>query len=509
MAEDSDSRFSSPSKRGHPPRVRKRNSKFFNDDEDNTFSPTKSSRKSLKAPLVTRSVYDKKTAQVMGVRLRNLLKLPKAHKWVFYEWFYSSLDQTLFKGENDFRVCLRESFPQLKVEKMRRIEWNKVRRLMGKPRRCSSAFFDEERGALQQKRLKIRLLQQRKLGDVKTHEELPEEIPMHLVIGTKVTARLRKPQDGLFTGTVDALDTVHNTYRITFDRHGLGTHSVPDYEVRSCEPVDTIPLMAFEEKQRPRPAPIKAAENLMSPPRFIPNSLSGGYSLEKDPLLSGSPFKGQLMSIDSGTYGGFPIKFLVLVTRLTKILQIKKDGVSKLKEMNAEAEKKKSYQQPLTADFQKRYANIVLELESLNKDLGDCLIGVQQYCQEIAPDLGLKPIDQPSMVKEKCDTDAKKLVTKISSNMFQSKKMSANKPLMELVSRLTSLMLQIKTFSENELNSFEFKSLQDTLNDVRNELDGNNLNSFKNNVEIHINHIQSGLSQMGNLHAFSNPNFIT
>ncbi|WAR01826.1 LIN9-like protein, partial [Mya arenaria] len=448
-------RFSSPSKRGHPPRVRKRNSKFFNDDEDNTFSPTKSSRKSLKAPLVTRSVYDKKTAQVMGVRLRNLLKLPKAHKWVFYE--------TLFKGENDFRVCLRESFPQLKVEKMRRIEWNKVRRLMGKPRRCSSAFFDEERGALQQKRLKIRLLQQRKLGDVKTHEELPEEIPMHLVIGTKVTARLRKPQDGLFTGTVDALDTVHNTYRITFDRHGLGTHSVPDYEVRSCEPVDTIPLMAFEEKQRPRPAPIKAAENLMSPPRFIPNSLSGGYSL----------------------------------TRLTKILQIKKDGVSKLKEMNAEAEKKKSYQQPLTADFQKRYANIVLELESLNKDLGDCLIGVQQYCQEIAPDLGLKPIDQPSMVKEKCDTDAKKLVTKISSNMFQSKKMSANKPLMEL------------TFSENELNSFEFKSLQDTLNDVRNELDGNNLNSFKNNVEIHINHIQSGLSQMGNLHAFSNPNFIT
>lgn len=27
--------------------------------------------------------------------------------------------------------------------------------------------------------------------------------------------------------------------------------------------------------------------------------------------------------------------------------------------------------------------------------------------------------------------------------------------------------------------------------------------AFQNNVEIHINHIQSGLSQMGNLHAFS------
>ena len=44
-------------------------------------------------------------------------------------------------------------------------------------------------------------------------------------------ARLRKPQDGLFTGVVDALDTVSNSYRIIFDRPGLGTHSIPDYEV--------------------------------------------------------------------------------------------------------------------------------------------------------------------------------------------------------------------------------------------------------------------------------------
>ena len=45
------------------------------------------------------------------------------------------------------------------------------------------------------------------------------------------TARLRKPQDGLFTGTIEALDTVDNTYRVTFDRPGLGTHSIPDFEV--------------------------------------------------------------------------------------------------------------------------------------------------------------------------------------------------------------------------------------------------------------------------------------
>lgn len=38
------------------------------------------------------TVHDKRMAQAIGVRLRNLLKLPKAHKWVCYEWFYSNLD---------------------------------------------------------------------------------------------------------------------------------------------------------------------------------------------------------------------------------------------------------------------------------------------------------------------------------------------------------------------------------------------------------------------------------
>ena len=42
------------------------------------------------------STPDKKHAQTLGVALRNLLKLPKAHKWVCYEFFYSNLDQVNF-----------------------------------------------------------------------------------------------------------------------------------------------------------------------------------------------------------------------------------------------------------------------------------------------------------------------------------------------------------------------------------------------------------------------------
>jgi len=40
-----------------------------------------------------KQTIDKKIAQEISFRLRNLLKLPKAHKWVCYEWFYSNIDK--------------------------------------------------------------------------------------------------------------------------------------------------------------------------------------------------------------------------------------------------------------------------------------------------------------------------------------------------------------------------------------------------------------------------------
>ncbi|XP_064635004.1 protein lin-9 homolog isoform X3 [Lineus longissimus] len=505
-----------PPRRANPPRMKKKNRLIFNDDEETELANMRSPRKQSKlSSPVSRirmkgslSTPDKKAAQATGVRLRNLLKLPKAHKWVCYEWFFSNLDIPLFIGENDFCICLKESFPQLKLSKMRRAEWSILRRLMGKPRRCSPSFFLEERQALNAKRERIRLLQQRKVTELKNLKDLPEEVPMPLVIGTKVTARLRKPQDGLFTGSIDALDTVNNTYRVTFERAGLGTHSIPDYEVLSNEPQETMPLSSFQQKHRPR-------QNIFTPPRFIPGLQSP--QLENDPLLGGSPARGHVLSMEGGTYGGFPIKFLVLVTRLSKILSIKKDWINKLKNMNTEAEKKmcrdmwcpemfnelygKSFEEPIDMDFQKKYASVVLELETLNRDLNEYLSGVQQYCSEIAPDHGIRALEQPNELKKKCEREADDTVAR--NNAAQGKRCVKNDKSLKLVAKLTSLLYQIKNFAENDLNSFEFKSLQDSLSEIKDTLEPGNISVFQNNVEIHVNHIQSGLSQMGNLSAFS------
>lgn len=265
--------------RGMPARIRKKNRLFYDDDIVNTphhrvpsakklkqtpskrspkiktETPGKSGKKAVNSTVTTPvrlNSPDRKIGQKIGMRLRNLLKLPKAHKWVCYEWFYSNIDQCLFSGENDFQICLKESFPELKTRELTRTEWTKIRRMMGKPRRCSQAFFNEERLELEKKRKKIRALQQRKATDIASFKDLPAEIPMQLVIGTKVTARLRKPSDGLYTGSIDAVDPSNNTYRITFERPGLGTHSVPDYEVLSNEEPETISIASFQNKFRPK-----------------------------------------------------------------------------------------------------------------------------------------------------------------------------------------------------------------------------------------------------------------
>ncbi|XP_064092892.1 protein lin-9 homolog isoform X3 [Macrobrachium nipponense] len=521
-----------------PARMRKKNRLYFDDDlvssPTQVKSPKKSSRGTPKKQLnpqpipssplklvdglipssytpeepQTITTPDKKVAQQNGVRLRNFLKLPQAHKWVYFEWFYSNIDKPLFGGENDFQIVLKEAFPQLKTRKLSRRQWGIIRRMMGKPRRCSQAFFQEECLALDKKRQVLRLLQQRKITDINSLKDfpLPDQIPMQLVIGTKVTARIRKPENGLYTGVIDAVDTSDNTYRITFDRHGIGTHSIPDYEVLSSEGAEIMPLSSFSQKFRPRP-PL----GMVTPPRPILPKLEPGsgtdspaLSLTNDPILAQSPLKSSKLSMED-TLGGFPVKCLVQIVQLSKILRAKREKIGSLREMNEQAEKQRSYGEELNVEFQRKYAALVLEIEKLNKDLNQYLLAVQQFCQEIAPEQGISaPTLLPSQIKERCYEEAATIVDVTNHSSGSPQVSSAS--VLDLITKLTSLMLQIKNLAETEVSAFELTSLQETLNEIRNSLDESNKVAFQNNIEVHLTHIMSAVSQMGTLQAFNNHN---
>jgi len=452
-------------------------------------------------------------AQRLGYALRNLLKLPKAHKWVCFEFFYSNIDRVLFCGENDFMVCLKESFPQLKTRRLSRVEWCKIRRMMGKPRRCSEAFFTEERAELARKRKKIRFLQQRKIGDASSYKDLPENIPMQLTIGCRVTARLRVPQDGLFTGVVAAVDTSNSTYRITFDREGLGTHSIPDYELLSTDPPDVIPLSSFLAKSRHRPP---APSSYLSPP--YPTTASFSPQLTGDPLMSGSTPRGKSLRLD-GVLGGYPVKFLYHIVKLNKSLLAKKEKVKNLRELNSEAEKLKSFGEFMTEDFQRKYAGSVMEVYKVNEELNKQLKEVSSFTAQFSADAG-PTLSMPEQIRENCKEESYEMVTKLNckEELFGAPKeepvvckeseqvqVVQSPKLLGLISSLSALMLQIKRVADGERNAAELQAIKESLSEIEKSLSGENSKVFQDSVMVHMQHILQGLSQMGNLTAFMSP----
>lgn len=64
-------------------------------------------------------------------------------------------------GQSDFSQCVKESFPGIQNNFLTAVQWRIIRRMIGKPRRCSRVFFSEERMSLAHKRKHVRDIQKK------------------------------------------------------------------------------------------------------------------------------------------------------------------------------------------------------------------------------------------------------------------------------------------------------------------------------------------------------------
>lgn len=416
-------------------------------------------------------------AKQLGLRLRNLLRHKKSHQWIGYEFFYANIDRTLLDGENDFRACLKESFPHLKSKNLSRGEWRNIRRLMGKPRRFSQAFLVQERAQLSNKRQKIRQLQQQKFVDVSYYRDLPEQIPLSLVIGTRVTALLRKPHYGLFNGVIDAVDTKSQGYRITFDREEIGTHTVPDYEVLSLDSPEFLPLSSFQTRIKPRRPILKSPKFLEILGHQVAEALGGKLS---------STHNNQTFVSDSEEGGGgqYPIKLLAMMVRISKMLSLKKKRIHELKSMNDEVERLHSIDYKVPLELKKSYASTILDLEKLNTDLDVYLKAVLLYSNELSNDTSCIP--DPDLIKQKCATNAKELL----DDALHDYKIS-NESSISMISHMMTLMFHLKTLSTTQDNSLHVRALDDTIHEYKTKLKSDEKGSYEDNIEIHVNYIKN------------------
>lgn len=287
---------------------------------------------------------------------------------------------------------------------------------------------------LEEKRLKIRLIQQRKISEKELIDlnDLPQEIPLTLSIGHRVYTHICHPEEGVFLGTIAAVDPVEHTYRVVFDRSSIGSHTVHDYEIKSVSPIQTIPIKAYIQTYRPKVNQPNQSFNISPKTTITPNSTIinlSGYSncggvnnllmddlntlnasnpafalmiqSSLDPVQSvgyttckqgneslqdlNSRFQSQTGACTSnGKLGGFPIHFLLMITRLNKILNAKKEFILKLNELNTEAERIKANDQEYSREFRATYASLVSDLGKLNNDLNDYSTGVQRFCEQFS-----------------------------------------------------------------------------------------------------------------------------
>ncbi|ODM93863.1 Protein lin-9 [Orchesella cincta] len=418
-------------------------------------------------------------------RLKNFILLPRAYLWLCHEWFYSPIDRVIFKEPNDFEACLNEYFPNLKARKLRRVEWVEIRRIMGKPRRLSPAFLENERRDVAKRRELFRHIQQKRIPSQTDHNDLPDEIPMHLVVGTKVTAILRgSSSDGLFTGQVSGINVSNHTYRIFFDRATLGRKSVLDYEVMPDDPPDTLSVSSMGVKL-----------SRTSVERAIGTYSSSGQQLSKS--FSAGGFQSSRFSKDTTkiTIGGFPAHLLYSIVRLKKLLGAKCDQTQKLKQLNVEAEKLFSYDKRYPKDLVFRYSTCISFMDKLNTELSMHCDAIYHHLSMIANEKATnQPLQLilPKQVSENSFKEAEMIVSSLSTKL----RTGSNKRIVNLVTSFASLMLQLKMLSAAERNHFETKSIVDTVESIKASLMGSNVKYFQNRIEIPVNRIRAGLCRV-------------
>jgi len=236
------------------------------------------------------------------------------------------------------------------------------------------------------------------------------------------------------------------------------------------------------------------------------SSLPDSSNLVGDPVLGSSHSRFPAQDLER-PFGSYPMHLLTPIVRLSKILNLKKEKICALRDMNTEVERRESIGEVVAPDFQRRYARTILDLEELNTELNSLLVKVRQQCQEIAPDSehGLSPLAGPDSIRQVCYQEARDLVETQTHSIIGSHPNVTSTSILSLVTGLTSLMLQIKCLAESERNAYELQALHDSLDDLRNSLDKTNLTSLRNHVQVHVQHIQSGLCHFNNLTAFNGP----
>uniref|UniRef100_A0A0X3QBM3 Protein lin-9 homolog n=1 Tax=Schistocephalus solidus TaxID=70667 RepID=A0A0X3QBM3_SCHSO len=403
------------------------------------------------------SISDGNSRVLTDERVKHLFLSHSLCDFVRYEWLYSPIDREMFLNSNDFQIILRENFRSLKARRLTRAQWNCIRRIIGKPRRFSHSFTEEERRTINAKRQNLRFLQKclkcpqlcrpnisAILGVLNTFADTVH-IPLRLTRGATVCASVVSPNRGLFLGTIQSSSNEDTCYDIIFEKPLLANSQLPvDGSTQTSLSVYTVPDEDIFLIDPPSPPSISvcAARTYF---------LSDGRSEIQDPVIQHAFSEGEFNitgNVDRTTSASNTLdkcmptacrlathesslsptfqpmdefagevdmsNFIISLAKSYRILYQKEKAVAILKEMNDKVESSKSEDDSLiTADFQHEYATLVLHLDELNRQLRYHIDVVLLHITKIAADYGMPNIACLTDWRRRCEDEAFEMVNRL------------------------------------------------------------------------------------------------
>ncbi|XP_031395741.1 protein ALWAYS EARLY 3-like isoform X1 [Punica granatum] len=167
-------------------------------------------------------------------KLHHFLSKYQARRWCIFEWFYSAIDYPWF-ARREFAEYL-DHVGLGHVPCLTRVEWGVIRSSLGKPRRFSKHFLEEEREKLVQHRKTVR--KHHTSFRSGTLEVLPSDLPQPLFTGQRVIVIHPKSREihGGYVLTVE-----HSSCLIQFEQLELGIHWVKDIDCMPLTLLENIP----------------------------------------------------------------------------------------------------------------------------------------------------------------------------------------------------------------------------------------------------------------------------
>ncbi|KAJ4892936.1 Protein ALWAYS EARLY 2 [Raphanus sativus] len=187
-------------------------------------------KSSDKASRSSRSLSEQEV--LLKDKLSTSLSHPLARRRCIFEWFYSAIDQPWF-AKMEF-VDYLNHVGLGHIPRLTRLEWSVIKSSLGRPRRFSERFLQEEREKLKQYRESVR----KHYTELRTgaREGLPTDLARPLAVGNRVIAihpKTREIHDGKIL-TVD-----HSQCNVLFDESGV--ELVKDIDCMPSNPLEYMP----------------------------------------------------------------------------------------------------------------------------------------------------------------------------------------------------------------------------------------------------------------------------